>query len=167
MLEPVIVDEAGYLSRMSTLSNIDRKALDRELHAKLQRAKGTLTELLEEAERDYEDEFYRFYHQSFKVAVLQSVTNRIADEIERLADGHPVHYWFAEIVNRGSEYSPSLLTAAQDNPRWMELVGPTVDAFGHAHYFLRMMHKYAHWDTIESEYMESGWAALTYLFGHR
>jgi hypothetical protein len=62
---------------------LERDLDDRpEVQALLRRIKDSLPaleRLLAEIESDHEDLFYRFYHQSFKVYRLQSVTETIVE----------------------------------------------------------------------------------------
>jgi len=56
----------------------------------------------------------------------------------------------------------------RDNDNWLEATRPVVEAFFHAQYFLKMALKYS--DMPESSLdqpMESGWAALLYLYNLR
>ena len=58
---------------------LDSLPKDNELLANIQARWSELAELLEEINSHwvYEDQVYRFYHQSFKVYTLQTETKRI------------------------------------------------------------------------------------------
>lgn len=69
-----------------------------------------LEKLLEESESHwgFEDPFYRFYHQSFKVFYLQDLTLRIVEALRNHDQGKGLNAWFLE---RSSHREPGRLSA--------------------------------------------------------
>ena len=102
---------------------------------------------------------YRFYHQSFKVFVLQERTDRIVSELRRLLPEKPLNPWFVAIVERGTGKQFEL----PDNSRWTLVARPILEAFFHARFFLEMAVRYASVATPPSP-LPSGYAALLYLY---
>jgi hypothetical protein len=111
----------------------------------------------------YEDHIYRFYHQSFKVFGLQSLTLKIIEALQHLAPHLSLNAWFMQIVSDGTgrEFSTEM------NERWLEVTRPIVEAFLHARYFLEMVCKYGKELTEPPQSLPSGWAAVLELYGLR
>lgn len=130
----------------------------------LRRDRAELQELLDRCSDHwgYEDPVYRFYHQSFKVYWLQQTTRSIADRLQALAPGRPLHPWFVQIVQAGTgkTFRP------EDNARWPEVTRPILEAFFHARYFLEMAVRYGELEA-PPQLLPSGYAALLHLFGLR
>jgi hypothetical protein len=63
-----------------------------------------LEALVEECNSDwvYEDGVYRFYHQSFKVYLLQESALRIVEKLRALAPDREFNEWFAQILTDGT-----------------------------------------------------------------
>jgi hypothetical protein len=138
----------------------------RTLMAALKSAKPELLALREEllGRRScaWEDKFYRFYHQSFKVFRLQAATLRIVEALEELMPGFELNAWFLRIVREGTgrEFRDG------DNRVWLSRTRPILEAFSHAGFFLEMAIRHA--DLAElPESLPSGWAALLYLYDLR
>lgn len=110
-----------------------------------------------------EDGMYRFYHQSFKVYGLQHATEEICKALQELLPGHPLNQWFSEIVLQGTGHEFEM----SHNQDWLRHTRPIVEAFFHAHYFLRMAIKYGKDLDSAPNCLPSGWAAVLYLFGLR
>ena len=111
----------------------------------------------------FEDGFYRFYHQSFKVYYIQKTTKGICDALQNLLPGRPLNKWFCLIVaeGTGSEFEMS------HNQNWLRHTRPILEAFFHAHYFLKMSVKYGRELQTAADRLPSGWAAVLYLFDLR
>lgn len=107
-----------------------------------------------------EDLIYRFWHQSFKVFMLQQATLQMVAEFEALVGPRPLHPWFCRIVERGTGKEFSL----DDNDRWLESVEPIVSAFFHARFFLEMLVKYSRELGVAPAILPSGWAAVLELY---
>jgi hypothetical protein len=89
---------------------------------------------------DSEDAIYRFYHQSFKVYGLQSLTSEIVQALRNLSPtpDQPLNKWFEEILAAGTGRQ----WKHDDNPVWTSVTRPIVEAFFHARYFLDMAIEY-------------------------
>lgn len=110
-----------------------------------------------------EDGLYRFYHQSFKVYQLQHETGEIHRALQDLLPDRSMNRWFSEIVAQGTgcEFEVS------HNQDWLRHTRPIVEAFFHAHYFLKMAVKYGKELDNAPDSLPSGWAAVLYLFNLR
>ncbi len=110
-----------------------------------------------------EDGFYRFYHQSFKVYGLQHETENIRKALQDLLPDRSMNQWFSEIVAQGTgcEFE------ASHNQDWLRHTRPIVEAFFHAHYFLKLAVKYGKELENAPDRLPSGWAAVLYLFNLR
>lgn len=121
-----------------------------------------LDDLLKSTDAE-EDMVYRFYHQSFKVYRAQRHTLNIVTKLQTLAPHLPLNDWFMQIVRDGTgrEFK------AEDNVNWTAVTRPIVEAFHHARYFLEMAYKYGKELETAPNLMDSGWAAVLYLFNLR
>lgn len=124
-----------------------------------------LEKLLSEVEGHWrmEDGFYRFYHGSFKVYGLQSSTDLLVKTIQSLLPDVPLNETFLAIVKEGTGKEFEL----EHNQEWEKHTRPMLEAFFHAHYFLKLICQFAR--TLESppQPMPSGWAAVLYLYNLR
>jgi len=145
-----------------TLRGPSPRAADHELLAKVKEALPELESLLAEASSHWgcEDGVYRFYHQSFKVYGLQSLTCRIAEALRALAPGSRLAPAFERILSDGTGKS----FTPEANRRWLEETRPIVEAFFHARYFLEMACRYGRELETAPAVMPSGWAALLALY---
>ncbi|MBI3852917.1 MAG: hypothetical protein HY298_21900 [Verrucomicrobia bacterium] len=110
-----------------------------------------------------EDGFYRFYHQSFKVYRLQELTEGICKALQALLPDRPMNRWFTEIVEQGTGHEIEM----SHNRDWLRHTRPIVEAFFHAHYFLKLAVKYGKELETAPDVMPSGWATVLYLFDLR
>lgn len=124
-----------------------------------------LEELLARVEGHWgmEDGFYRFYHQSFKVYHLQHETEEIRQALRDLLPDRSMNRWFSEIVTQGTGREFEMA----HNQDWLRQTRPIVEAFFHAHYFLKMAVKYGKELETAPDCLPSGWAAVLYLFNLR
>jgi len=131
----------------------------------LKAAQAELEKLLAEADDHWgcEDSMYRFYHQSFKVYSLQARTTRIAAVLQTLLPDRAMNEWFREIVSEGTGKTFDI----SHNEDWLCHTRPIVEAYFHAHFFLRMACKYGRELDEMPNPMPSGWAALLYLYDLR
>jgi len=124
-----------------------------------------LEELLAKMEDRWaiEDGFYRFYHQSFKVYHLQSLTKEMCEALQALRPERPMNRWFTRIVSEGTcqQFEPS------HNEDWLRHTRPIVEAYFHAHFFLKMAVNYGTKLDHAPDCLPSGWAAVLYLFDLR
>lgn len=136
-------------------------ALLRNIKQQLPKLEEMLAHL--ESHWGMEDGLYRFYHQSFKVYRLQEMTMDICGVLQSLSQGRPMNRWFLEIVGQGTGHEFEL----SHNQEWLRHTRPVVEAFFHAHYFLKMVVKYGRELENAPNRMPSGWAAVLYLFDLR
>ena len=116
---------------------------DEDRQRLLEAIKANLPELAALLDRarsmwEYEDYVYRFYHGSFKVYGVQSMTIRIVDELRALLPHRSLNDRFLRIVADGTskEFTPDV------NDSWDASTRPLLEAFFHARYFLEMAVKY-------------------------
>ena len=125
----------------------------------------SLEELLKNCsdEWGYEDPVYRFYHQSYKVFLLQVATEKIVVQLQALAPELSLSRWFMEIVKAGTgqEFKHS------DNETWTQSTRPILEAFFHARFFLEMICRYGKELEAPPDVLPSGWAAVLYLYDLR
>lgn len=146
-------------------NNIDTRPEVQELFKNLKKDLPDLTNLLDRINGEWygEDGFYRFYHQSFKVYFLQSVTEEVVLTLSNLLPNQPFNSWFEEIILEGTgkcfEY--------EHNKRWLKETRPIIEAFSHAKYFLEMAVKYGKKLNNPPIVLPTGWAALLYLYNLR
>jgi hypothetical protein len=143
----------------------DERPAVKKLFKNLRRNLPALEKLLQEASShwEYEDPVYRFYHGSFKVFDLQSMTLKIVAKLQSLAPKRPLNDSFLSILKQGTGKRFRL----EDNERWFERTRPIVEAFFHARFFLEMAVKYAKELKFPPTLLESGWAAFLYLYNLR
>lgn len=111
-----------------------------------------------------EDLVYRFWHQSFKVYLLQPTTEAIVALLRELAPGElGLNPWFEEIVKEGTGRKFDM----SDNKNWVSATRPVIDAFFHARYMLEMVAKYGKIRNQEEQFIASGWAAVLCLYNLR
>jgi len=143
----------------------ERQALAEQLLSNIKQQLPRLEELLAGVESHWgiEDSFYRFYHQSFKVYPLQQTTQEICNALQTLLPGRPMNKWFCTIVadGTGGEFDIS------HNQDWLQHTRPILEAFFHAHFFLKMAVKYGRELQSTPDSLPSGWAAVLYLFNLR
>jgi len=124
-----------------------------------------LGELLAQVEGHWgiEDGFYRFYHQSFKVYQVQQATEEICQALQKLLPNHPMNQWFCRIIADGTESEFEM----SHNRDWLHHTRPILEAFFHAHFFLKMAVKYGRELQRTPDCLPSGWATVLYLFNLR
>jgi hypothetical protein len=143
----------------------ERLELADQLLSNIKQQLSPLEELLAQVESHWgiEDGFYRFYHQSFKVYAVQQATGEICAALQGLLPGRPMNQWFAKIVagGTGAEFDMS------HNQDWLHHTRPILEAFFHAHFFLKMAVKYGRELQSAPDSLPSGWASVLYLFNLR
>ncbi len=130
------------------------------------KGKRSLLEQLLEKVRKYDlatDGFYRFYHQSFKVYNLQTMTLEVVEALQSVQPNRELHPWFMQIIQEGTGQK----FKSEDNQRWPEVTRPILEAWFHTERFLEIACHYA--DSLEEApaMMEQGWAAILYLYQMR
>ena len=141
---------------------------DRQTDPLLQSLKAdlpALEKLLEKSESHwgFEDPFYRFYHQSFKVFHLQDLTLRIVEALRKHDQGKVLNPWFLEIISSGTGKTFS----TEMNRDWTKQTRPILEAFFHAKTFLSLAVRYAKTLDHAPQMLPSGWAAVLYLYNVR
>ena len=113
----------------------------------------------------YEDAVYRFYHQSFKVYGIQSLTLKMVKALRKLAPkGATFNSDFDVILKEGTGKK----FRSSHNNSWLRHTRPQLEAFFHAKYFLEMAVKYGkELKQAPKCLWPSGWAGLLYLYGLR
>ena len=147
------------------MSDLDDRPEVKNLFTKIRVTLRDLEALLDECNGDwvYEDYVYRFYHQSFKVYLLQNSTLGIVEKLRALWPERELNEWFVEIVAEGTGKT----FAMADNENWLGVTRPILEAFFHARYFLEIAVKYGRELEYPPRVMPSGWAALLYLYNLR
>jgi hypothetical protein len=142
----------------------ERDRLERLLLERLKERKAGLQELLEQLTGNwsYEDGFYRFYHQSWKVYALQQMTGRAVQALQELLPERKLNLTFEEIIRGGTGKEFKM----ENNRQWPKHTRPILEAFCHAKFMLQMAVRYADLPDLPKP-LPSGYAALLYLFDLR
>jgi len=111
-----------------------------------------------------EDMFYRFYHHSFKVFYMQNDTAEIVKLLREFAGKRGLSKAFLDIVENGAKQKFSWETT---NKNWAAETQPILEAFFHAHYFLKLICQYAEQLEYAPCQLPSGWAVVLYLYNTR
>jgi len=143
---------------------MDRSAEERLL-ANIRQHLPELDALLERARShwEYEDYVYRFYHQSFKVFGVQSLTLKIVAALRALLPDATMNRSFLSIIDEGTGRT----FTTEMNARWDATTRPLLEAFFHSRFMLEMTIKYGRELNAPPEPLPSGWAAVLYLYGLR
>ncbi len=149
-------------------TSITTESIDPEAEKLLQSLKANLPALEElladvDGHWGFEDSFYRFYHQSFKVYGLQRLTERIVVALRRHDQGKGLNAWFLEIVARGTGKT----FVMEANRDWTNETAPILEAFFHARTFLSFAVRYARELEHAPRLLPSGWAAVLSLYNIR
>jgi hypothetical protein len=110
----------------------------------------------------YEDGFYRFYHGSFKVYHVQSLTGQAVKFLRELLLERELNESFLTIIREGTGKTFEL----EHNREWLKHTRPILEAFAHARYMVEMAVRYADLPAPPQP-MPSGWAGLLYLYDLR
>lgn len=114
-------------------------------------------------EWSYDDGLYRYYHQSFKVFQLQSLTVAMKDLFEKIVlTKLGLNMLYYEIFYKGTGFSFDL----SFNDNWHKHAGPIVEAFLHSKFFLEMIVKTLEVTTVPS-ILPSHLAAVLELYNSR
>jgi hypothetical protein len=143
----------------------DKLEVDKRLLAALKAKRDDLKQLLNEVASHwgYEDQIYRFYHQSFKVYGIQRSTLTIVAALRGLLPDVPLNAYFERILADGTGKK----FTSDANKAWEATTRPLVEAFFHARFFLEMAVKYADEFDEPPQTLASGWAALLSLYNLR
>ena len=155
---------AGDLRKLKWLSE-HREEYEKKLLQNIKARLPELEKLLADVEDHWgmEDGIYRFYHGSFKVYVLQGLTEECCKALQSLLPDRPMNIRFREIVAEGTgkDFETS------DERDWLRETRAILEAFFHAHYFLKMTCKYGRELETLPDALPSGWALVLYLFDLR
>lgn len=139
-------------SEQQLLTNIKQRLP--ELEALMERARSHW---------EYEDFVYRFYHHSFKVFGVQSMTAAIVAALRALLPGAAMNQDFLDMIEEGT----GRVFTTDMNATWTATTRPLLEAFFHARFLLEMVVKYGRALEAPPEMLPSGWAAVLYLYGLR
>ena len=159
-------EEKAQLERVMSrfLKPEEQQRLERLLLERLKQRKAVLRELWEELNGHwgYEDGFYRFYHGSFKVYRVQSLTEKAVKFLRELLPERELNESFMAIIREGTgkEFERA------HNREWLKHTRPVLEAFAHARYMVEMALRYAELPEPPQP-MPSGWAGLLYLYDLR
>lgn len=135
--------------------------------ALLQRVKSRLPELQDLYDTvtghwAEEDHVYRYYHHSFKVYWIQSLTQQMVKVLTEIGSDENLQLnpRFRRIISAGTGIQFSL----DHNSNWDEHTLPQLEAFWHAKYMLQQMVKYGQELEHEPQMCPSGWLAVLYLY---
>lgn len=138
----------------------------RILQGNLRARKDELVELLREVgeEFGYPDLIYRFYHHSFKVQSLQTMTINIVNALRGLCPEASWNKDFDQILREGTPGS----FRYEWNDGWHQEPRRIVEAFFHAKYFLEMAVRCVDFpDLGEGDLLPSDLAGLLYFYNLR
>lgn len=127
------------------------------------RIKEKLPQIKEMLRNNGVDEFYRFYHMSFKVYFLQEQTKNIVELIKIIAPDRELNEWFLEIIKEGT----GIEFDYTHNNDWTRYTRPILEAYFHAKMFLDLICKYGEELQESPNIMPSGWAAVLELYQAR
>jgi hypothetical protein len=165
-----MTDKAVKKTREEVLHEIDlahqkRHASAEMLLAAIKSNRLEITQKLEHFRRQEPDLVYRFYHQSYKVFILNDLTRHAVELFNRLSpESLPLNSWFQGIIDEalGKEFDWETT-----NPKWLAETLPVLQAFWHSKYFLEQMIVAADEIDIAPQILPSGWAAVLYLYDLR
>lgn len=125
-----------------------------------------LEKLLEQSDSHWglEDLMYRFYHQSFKVYQIQSITQTIYNALKSISPHEPKEIpnkQFSKIIKEGASGKQFKI---EHNKEGDKICRPFLEAFFHSRYFLDMAIKYGKKYKQAPQIIYSGWATLLGLY---
>ena len=80
------------------------------------------------------DGFYRFYHHSFKVFRMQTLTEKAVTLFKEIHES--LNPWYLEIISEGTNQKFSI----EDNKVWLKKTRPIVEAALHTKIFVDSLH---------------------------
>ena len=125
-----------------------------------------LEERLDDANSHWnsEDLIYRYYHGSFKVYRIQSLTQMLYNALEEISPHNNKKILNSSFLKIISEGVCGISWKPEHNQEWDEICRPFLEAFFHSRYFLEMAIKYGKkYDSVPT-IIDSGWAALLELY---
>jgi len=147
------------------MSQVDKQNAAKVLLESIKVDLPALEELLAEMNSEWvaDDMFYRFYHHSFKVYGLQSVTDKAFGALGRLLPGVRMNQQFLDIVHNGTGKTFEM----SDNRRWGYETRPILEAFWHVRQMVDIAVRCGKTMDTAPDLLPSGWAALLYLYNLR
>jgi len=150
---------------VKTFPKVDQRVSAQALLASIKGHLPALEKLLAECNAEWgaDDAVYRFYHQSFEVYLVQSLTLKVVETLQALAPDRQLNCWFTQIVAEGTYKTFHF----EDNQRWLEVTRPIIEAFFHAGHFLTVVVQSAHELQHPPRLLPINWATVLYLYGLR
>ena len=150
---------------LQIVPKVDDRPSAQALLASIKANLPALEKLLAECNAEWgaDDALYRFYHQSFEVYLVQSLTLKVVQALQTLTPDRPLNRWFMQIVAEGSDKKFRF----EDNQRWLEVTRPIIEAFFHARHFLTVAVQSAHELREPPTLLPANWATVLYLYGLR
>ena len=138
------------------------KAAEQLLLSNIKQRLPELAALLKRAQShwEFEDHVYRYYHGSFKVFGVQSMTTHIVSALRELLPGVALNDRFLSIIAEGTGKQ----FAQEMNAKWDASTRPLLEAFFHARFMLEMAIEYGQKLESPPQTLPSGWAAVLYLY---
>ena len=129
-----------------------------------------LKKVLDRANTCSEDDIYRYYHYSFKVYRINTLTREILALLFKISPyknetkiDKVFNKFFIEIINEAFEYSEFKI---EHNEKWSKINRCKLEAFFHAKYFIEQAIKYSTMKRAPNM-LPSGWASLLHLYNIR
>jgi hypothetical protein len=161
---PLLFPQAICCHHLTTFRNQRMYDINRrhQLLSRLKEKHPELNALLEEMERHggIENMIYKFYQHSFKVYRVQALTEEAVGLLQSLLPDRPLDAEFRQIVSEGTGKEFELA----HNQDWLRHTRPMVEAFFHAHYFVKMACKYGQALDTPPQGLASGYLALLDLY---
>jgi hypothetical protein len=151
---------ARILSGRAAAPKLERVLL-RRIKLRLQELENLLTEV--EGPDGIEYGFYRFYHESSKIDRMMGFTYLIVQELRALLPERELNLWFTTIVAEGTRCEKTSTVG----DAWAAETRPVLEAFFHAHMFLKLACLCGRNLRTPPKVMPCGWAALLYLYDMR
>ncbi len=122
--------------------------------------------LLKQFRNEEPDLVYRFYHQSHKVFIMNSLIDSADNLFKNLApESTELNSWYRLITKTALAQE---FDASESNEKWLHQTPPILLAFWNAKYFLAQMLVAAdEMDEAPPQILPSGWAAILHLYNLR
>ena len=111
---------------------------------------------------NFEDHFYRYYHQSFKVYQTQETTTQAVKLLRQILPERELNSNFARIIQEGA----GKIFDLEHNSDWDSHTRPMLEAYAHSKFMIEMAARYANLK-LPPQPMPSGYTALLYLYDLR
>lgn len=140
----------------------DRRREEQKLLDNIKARLQELEDLQRRTDRIWQDRFYRYHYQSYKIYGLQDLTAEYVQIFKSLSpDGKELSPRFMELVENGTGREFKL----EYNMRWVEETAPIVEAFFHCREFLDLMIRCGRdFKEIPKATLPTTWGALLCLY---